>query len=175
LNNAMIKREPAQIIIGVASMVVGLLLMVINGLSLTIVVLAAGICFLAAGIYDLSAYIRFKDEQLYEKDVLFSSIISILVGLLFCLHPVVLGNVVLWVIIIGLAGFGAWQVFQGRNARLQGVGGWMWSILIGALCIIGAIILIIVPNLFGIIIGILVLLRGLLVLLFGASANNAFR
>ena len=163
-------------IAGIVLIIVGIIIFVWPNITFAAVAVIAGIGFLVTGVNDIMAFIKAKNDELFSKGSMLYAVADIVLGVILLLNPVFFGNAIPWLAGIILAVFGAFRIYNGWRSKDAGDGllDWGPQFVIGALLIISGIAFIFASSIFGIIVAIFLIIRGIMMVVGGGSSQNVF-
>lgn len=157
---------------GILLLVCGIIVMAWPDLSLVSIAIAAGAMLLVSGIFDVIAYFRLRKTGLSTGWALVNAICSIILGLMFLVHPIVTASVIPFLAGIFVLIYGIMAIAAGLGLRSYGTG-WGWMVVNGIISILCAIMFIFMPDTFIIFLGIFLLMRGITMMVFGLTMPKA--
>lgn len=167
-----VKRDWGLFFGGILVFLSGLVILFWPGLTLVVIAEIAGVLLLIGGIFDLISYIRLRKTELSSGWALVNAICSLILGLMFLLHPIVTASVIpllagVFVIIYGVMAIVA--AFSLRNAGT----GWGLMLVNGIVSVICGFMFIFMPESFAIFLGIFLMMRGVTMSTFGIIAPSS--
>lgn len=157
---------------GVLLLLCGIVVVAWPGLSMASIAIAAGAFLLVGGIIDAITYFRLRKTGLTTVWALVNAVCSIVLGIMFLVHPLVTAVVIpmlagVFVLIYGIMAFVA-------AVKLRGFGvGWGWMLANGIISILCAIMFMVWPETFVIFLGIFLVMRGVTMCVFGLTMPKA--
>jgi len=150
------------VIAGVLLIIVGACIAFIPGMTLTLVTAIAGISFFLSGVLRIIQYVRVGRYMPFAKNELPIAIICILIGIIFMIDPLVVGNFIVWICAAALIIYGIVEVFTALRKKKAYNANWQFDICIAVLACIGAIFVLAFPAIIGLIIGLFVIANGVM-------------
>lgn len=161
------ERDWGMIVTGIIVAVVAIVIMVAPGLSLAAIAVIAGIMFLLTGVSDIIDYVRYHNQMRASAWEIVFAVVSIVIGLVLVIHPVATSSVLPWLVGVVLLVFGVIEIASAVNARQRGSLMWGLPMFAGFACAILGILFFVLPDLFTILLGLIVLVRGISLILYG--------
>lgn len=159
---------------GVLLLLCGIVVMLWPGLSLVSIAIVAGAMLLVSGIFDVVAYFRLRKTGLETGWALVNAICSIILGIMFLVHPIVTASVIPFMAGIFVLVYGIMAIAAGVGLRSYGTGaGWGWMIANGIISILCALMFMFMPAAFVIFLGIFLVMRGITMAVFGLTMPRA--
>lgn len=166
------KHDWGLILAGVVLFIVGIVFFAMPTLSLVTLTLIAGIFFLLTGVFDIINYVRFRKVGASSGWMIFFAILDIILGLMFLVHPVLLADVIPWVVGVFVIAFGVFECIAAIRVRKVAKGLWGWALFAGILSVILGIMFVMFAESFSIFIAIFLFLRGIDLVVFGWSSPS---
>ena len=163
-----------MVVTGTLLAILGIMCMFWSSASLVVLTLIVGIGFVVAGITQLVVYIRYHQLMGFSGWVLAEAIIDLVLGLMFTFSPVLLSNVIPWVIAIFIMAAGITQIVASIPAHSASAPGWAGIIILGILTIIFACLMIAYPGILAIFIGIYAVCMGISMIVTGTTFGKLF-
>ena len=157
--------------------VAGLIIFLWPGLTFVAIAVIAGVAFLVTGVSDIVTFIRLRDEQLFTKSVLLYAALDVIIGLVLLLNVLFFANAIPWLVGLIMVVLGAAEIYTGWRAKDAGEAFFQWipPFFIGGIGIVCGVAFLFASDIFGIIIAILLVLRGLSMIAFDTSTGTFFR
>lgn len=157
---------------GVLLFLCGIVIMAWPGLSLVYIAIAAGAMLLVGGVFDAITYFRLRKTGLTTGWALINAVCSIILGIMFLVHPLVTASVIPFLAGIFVLMYGIMSIVAGIGLRRYGAG-WGLMILNGIISLLCALMFFVAPETFVIFLGIFLMMRGALMAIFGLTMPNA--
>ncbi len=157
---------------GILLLVCGFVVMAWPDLSLVSIAIAAGAMLLVGGVFDAVAYFRLRKTGLETGWALVNAICSIILGIMFLVHPIVTASVIPFMAGIFVLVYGIMAIVAGVGLRGLGAG-WGWMIANGIISILCAFMFMFMPASFVIFLGIFLVMRGITMAVFGLTMPKA--
>ena len=170
------QRDWLLVALGILMIICGFVVAFMPLATLVSITLFAGIAFLVTGVVDIIDYFRFRTLFNVPGWALLYAVLDIVVGILLILHPVVLSELLPWLVGIGVILFGVFEIFGSLQVRrLPGSAPWGWMLVSGVLGVLCGIAFIVSPTLLAFVIAWFVVLRGITLAVFGFAAKTGLR
>lgn len=157
---------------GIAVFLMGLIVLFWPGLSMVTLAIIAGVILIAAGIFGFVSYFRLRNTAASLSGwAIVNAICDILLGIMLLLNPVVTSEIMYWVLGIYVAVYGIFAIVTGISLRKAGPGWWL-MILWGIVAIMCGISFMMAPASFILFLGILLLMRGVTLTVYGFTCPN---
>jgi uncharacterized membrane protein HdeD (DUF308 family) len=159
---------------GVLVALLGIVCFVWPGLPLITIVAIVGAALIVAGVFDIFTWIRAKRDGASSGWTLANGICSLILGVLFAIHPIIASGVIIalvgWLMII----YGIFALVSAFGLR---TGGNLWGLMLtmGIVSVICGLMFLLAPEFFMFFLGALLLMRGITMTSYGFIAPNDLR
>ncbi len=167
-----VKHHWGFIVGGILLLICSIFILVAPGPTLLTLVIIAGIAMVVSGLIGLISYIGFRERLRMSGWTLAYSIIDILIGLIFLIHPLVLAYIIPWMMAAFMLISGLFEIMASVRVRSAGTPAWTWTLLSGIVTLLCAVMLFIAPATIGIFLGLFVFLRGISLIMYGWRAGS---
>ncbi len=166
------KRDWGLFAMGIVIFLIGAIILLWPETSWYTLVLIAGVFLLVEAVFSIVAFVRYRSQIQGSGWLIANAVISIILGLMFLIHPVIAGDVIPWVVGIFSLIYGVMAIFGGIFMREAGSLRWVMIVggIVGILC---GILFISVPLLFVIFLGAFFLVRGVFIAIFALTGTPA--
>jgi len=166
------KRDWGLIVIGVLMALAGVSFIALPGITLVAITLFAGAAFLVSGVFDIISYVRFRKSMDLSRWLIVYAVFDIIIGAIFLLNPIVLAAVLPWAIGLFFVVFGIFEVVGSFRIRNTEAPLWGWMLASGLISVLCGVLFFIYPASFAIFIGIFTIVRGVSLVVYGASVDK---
>ncbi len=163
------KRDWSLFFAGALIFISGLVVLFWPGLSLVVITQIAGVLLLVGGIFDIIWYVRLRNTALTTGWALVNAICSIILGLMFLLHPIVTASVIPFLAGVFVAAYGIMAVVAAFSMRGRG-SGWGLMLINGIVSILCGFMFAFMPESFAIFLGIFLMMRGATMCVYGLTS-----
>lgn len=157
---------------GILVVLCGIIILAWPDLSMVSIAIAAGAMLLVSGVFDTITYFRLRKSGTTTGWALVNAICSIILGLMFLIHPLVTASVIPFLAGVFVFCYGIMAIVTGVGLRGFGMGaGWM--VANGIISLLCAVMFMFVPGTFVIFLGIFLIMRGVTMSILGITMPNA--
>lgn len=155
---------------GIAVFIAGLIVWLWPGLSMYTLAIIVGIILIVAGCSGFITYFSLrKTAASLSGWAIVNAICDILLGIMLLLHPIVASEILYWVLGIYVVVYGCFAIITGIGLRKAGPGWWL-MLLWGLVAVFCGITFMMVPSSFVLFLGILLLMRGVTLVVYGFTS-----
>ncbi len=157
---------------GLVVVIAGIIIFFWPGLTLVSIAILAGVMLLVGGIFDLISYFRFRGTGMTSGWAVVNAICSIILGLMFLIHPVVTSMVIPMMAGIFVLFYGGMAIAAAISLRKAGPG-WGLMLVNGLVSILCGIMFMLMPASFAIFLAVFLIMRGVTMCVYGLSTTGA--
>lgn len=168
------KRDWGLFFAGALIFISGLVVLFWPGLSLVVIAQIAGALLVVGGIFDFVSWRRLRNAGAGSAWALVNALCSLILGLMFLLHPIVTASVIPFIAGIFVAAYGIMAIIAAFN--LRGLGsGWGLMLVNGIVSVLCGFMFAFMPESFAIFLGIFLMMRGVTMCVYGLTAPDKAR
>ncbi|WP_165061942.1 HdeD family acid-resistance protein [Adlercreutzia sp. ZJ154] len=166
------KRDWGLVIGGILFFIAGLVMFFWPGLSLVVIAQMAGALMLVGGIVDIIHYFQFRKTGLTSGWAIVSAICSIILGLMFLLHPIVTAGVLPFIVGMFVIAYAIIAIVTAISVRKMGS---TWGVMLvnGIISLLCGLMFVFMPDTFAIFLSVLLLMRGITMCILGLTTHSA--
>lgn len=153
---------------GLVVLISGVIIFFWPGLTLVSIAILAGVMLLVGGVFDLISYFRFRNTGMTSGWAVVNAICSIILGLMFLIHPVLTSTVIPMVAGVFVLFYGGMAIAAAISLRKAGPG-WGLMLLNGLVSILCGFMFIFMPASFAIFLSVFLIMRGVTMCVYGLS------
>lgn len=156
---------------GIALVIAGIIIYFWPGLTLVSIAIIAGILLLVGGVFDLVSYFRLRGTGLTSGWAVVNAICSIILGIMFLVHPMVSATVIPLLAGAFVLVYGIIAIVAAISLRQAGTS-WGLMLLNGIVSILCALMFMFMPASFAIFLSVFLIMRGVTMCVFGLSTGK---
>lgn len=170
---AEVKRHDWGLIVsGVLLVVLACLITAFPGLTMATITTIVGIGFIIAGVFSMVGYTRFARFARPSGWMIAYGVLDFILGMMFVLQPVLLADVISWMVGFFVLAFGIFEIVAAVKLRAVGLGLWGWMIFSGIVDILCGVIFFVWPAMLAIFLAVFVIMRGLSLIVYGWKVDT---
>ncbi len=158
-------RDWSLFAMGIVVFLIGAIILIWPESSWETLVIIAGVFLLVEAVFSLVVFFRYRSQIQGAGWIIANVVLSVILGLMFLIHPIVAEAVIPWVVGIFMIVYGVFSFFGGIFMHEAGSLRWVMVVggIVGVLC---GILFVAVPVLFVIFLGAFFLVRGVFIAIF---------
>lgn len=174
-NKASNGRDWGMVAGGVLIIILGFLLYVFPGFSALNLAIVAGIALLCVGVFEIASYIRNRKRDVSSGWTIVSAICSLVLGILFLVHPLITATAVVWVLGWFIIVYGIFAIVLAISMRKNAGFAWGLMLLNGIVSVLCGIMFNTMPESFVIFLGIFLIFRGITMVVYGFASPGSVK
>lgn len=164
-------RDWGMFFAGLAIIIAGFVIYFWPGLTLVSIAIIAGVMLIVGGIFDFVSYFKLKGTGLTSGWAIVNAICSLILGIMFIVHPVVSAAVIPMLVGIFVLFYGGMAIAAAISLRKYG-SGWGLMLLNGIVSILCGVLFIMMPASFAIFLAVFLWMRGVTMCVYGLSTSR---
>lgn len=165
------KRDWGLVLAGALLVITGIVFIAAPGITLVMLTMIAGAAFLVSGIFDIIFYVRNRKTGLVTGWTIAYAVLDILIGLMLLLHPIVLAEVIPWMIGAFFIAFGIFEAIAAFKVKKLGTPVWGWMLFSGIVEALCGVLFFIFPASVVFFMAAFILMHGVSLIIYGASTK----